>query len=253
MRHFPMCPDCQQEYATPDDRRFHSQTNTCATCGMQVWLREEKKKITEAPLTQAIKHLQGGKIIAVRSPSGYLLCADARRPDTLQRLRRHKHRPHKPFALLYPSLEQVCGDFHPSKAEAQALDSPLAPIVLLSADPETLPFAAAEVAPNLRQFGVMLPASSLLFLLSQQMGTPLVATSGNRHDSPILAEPKEAHTHLHDLADGFLEHNLPITFPQDDTVMRFADEHPILLRRARAGSELSQTAAGIGTRTGYGC
>lgn len=233
LKDFPMCPVCQQEYQNPEHHRFHSQTNTCPTCGISVWLHEAGQKTTENPILEAVKRLKEGKVVAVRSTSGYLLCADPRRSDTLSALRQHKKRPDKPFALLYPSLKHLKEDFSPTQAQLDVLCSAVAPIVLLTAQPEKLPFAAAQVAPRLGEFGVMLPASSLLFLLSQAMGVPLVATSGNRHGSPILATPESAHSHLDGLADAFLEHNLPIRFPQDDSVMRFAGEQPILLRRAR--------------------
>ena len=34
---FAQCPACRREYATPGDRRFHAETNSCPACGPRLW------------------------------------------------------------------------------------------------------------------------------------------------------------------------------------------------------------------------
>ncbi|MDZ7647821.1 MAG: Sua5/YciO/YrdC/YwlC family protein [Cytophagales bacterium] len=38
---------------------------------------------------------------------GYLLMADATNESAIKKLRERKHRPSKPFALMYPDLEML--------------------------------------------------------------------------------------------------------------------------------------------------
>jgi len=59
------------------------------------------------------------------------------------------------------------------------------------------------------------------------------ATSGNIHGSPIISKETDAIQKLSEVADYFLHHNLEVTFPQDDSIVRFAGEHQITLRRSR--------------------
>jgi hydrogenase maturation protein HypF len=79
----------------------------------------------------------------------------------------------------------------------------------------------------------MLPSSSLLILLMDELKIPIIATSGNIHSSPIISKKEEAVEKLIGVADYFLHHDLEISFPQDDSVVRFGGEHQITLRRSR--------------------
>ena len=70
--------------------------------------------------------------------------------------------------------------------------------------------------------GVMLPYSGILQLLANELDFPIVATSGNIHGSPIISDNDEAIDKLKNVADYFLQHNLKITHPQDDSVVKFS-------------------------------
>ena len=238
MNQFTMCESCVVEYENPKDSRFHSQTNSCNDCGISLQLLtnsgepipvENEREI----LGTVARLLKEGAIVALKNTSGYLLCVDATNPEAVKKLRERKQRPTKPFALLYPSTEKIHEAFEVSKHEQNALESRVCPIVLLDAKQQTKGHLAEEVAPGLNRYGVMLPSSALLTLLSIEAQIPLVATSGNIHGSPILFSEKEATEKLSTVADYFLNHNLEIVFPQDDSVMHFADKQQILLRRSR--------------------
>ncbi|MEL7269807.1 MAG: carbamoyltransferase HypF [Bacteroidota bacterium] len=238
MNQFSMCENCVIEYENPKDSRFHSQTNSCEDCGITMQLvtnsGEPISVESERELLGTVaRFLKDGAIVALKNTSGYLLCVDATNNEAVKKLRQRKQRPTKPFALLYPDMEKIHEAFEVSSHEQKALESRVCPIVLLDAKQQTKGQIATEVAPGLERYGVMLPSSALLTLLSIEAQIPLVATSGNIHGSPILSSEKEAREKLSAVADYFLNHNLEIVFPQDDSVMHFADKQRILLRRSR--------------------
>ncbi|MEM8764623.1 MAG: carbamoyltransferase HypF [Bacteroidota bacterium] len=238
MSQFAMCKGCVAEYENPKDSRFHSQTNSCEDCGITMRLLANSGEPVSVENEKAIlgivaRFLKDGAIVALKNTSGYLLCVDATNPEAVKKLRERKQRPTKPFALLYPNMEKIKEAFEVSSYEQKALESRVCPIVLLDAKQKTKGYLAEEVAPGLNRYGVMLPSSALLTLLSIEAQIPLVATSGNIHGSPILSSEKEAREKLSPVADYFLNHNLEIVFPQDDSVIHFADKQRILLRRSR--------------------
>lgn len=157
---FPLCPDCQREYQDPSDRRFHAQPIACPTCGPQLQLWDAQGQVLadrDRSLTEAIAALQQGKILALKGLGGFQLLVDACQTDAVQRLRDRKSRPHKPLALLLPDLEAVRQLCQISAAEAELLQSPAAPIVLLRAIASE-PWLAA-IAPDCCELGLMLPAT----------------------------------------------------------------------------------------------
>ena len=233
---FDMCEACNEEYTNPNDRRFHSQTNSCSSCGIQLKLVTNKKEtITESQIdciNKAVQFISEGKIVAIKNTNGYLLCCDASNPEAIKRLRLRKKRPNKPFAVLYPSLETVKKEFQLSSYEEDTVQSRVAPIVILQNTKKTR-ISVNAIAPNLNQTGVMLPSSSLMQLIIQSIKRPIVATSGNIHGTPIISEEKEAHSQLKEVTDYFVHHNLNIRFPQDDSVVKFADKTQLIYRRSR--------------------
>lgn len=233
---FEMCSNCKQEYIESNNKRFHSQTNSCNACGIQLELRDALgNSIAESQqeiIRKVAQFISEGDIIAIKNTNGYLLCCDAGNEETVYKLRLRKERPNKPFAVLYPNIESVKNEFVVSKSEENALQSSVAPIVILQ-NTSNSKIANETIAPNLAQTGVMLPCSSLLELIMQALGKPVVATSGNIHGAPIISEEEEAQEQLKSVADYFLHHTLDIGFPQDDSVVKFMDEQQLILRRSR--------------------
>jgi hydrogenase maturation protein HypF len=95
-----------------------------------------------------------------------------------------------------------------------------------------------EIAPNLSQIGVMLPYAPLLDWIATEVGKPLVATSGNVSNSPIIYTDEKAIAELSEIADFVLTHNRPVGVPQDDSVVRFSTftQQKIVIRRSRGAS-----------------
>ena len=92
-----------------------------------------------------------------------------------------------------------------NSVEQAALTCSAAPIVLLNRRTEI--GIASNIAPDTRLLGVMLAYSPLHHLLLRESGTPVVATSGNRHNQPICIENEQAFTRLAGIADYFLNDN----------------------------------------------
>ncbi len=248
---FKMCADCSREYADTNDRRFHSQTNSCKTCGPQLVTYPEAPKGTDL-IEEAVLYLTQGKIIAVQTTTGFLLMADATNEKVIERLRSRKNRPQKPFAVVYQDFDCLAEDFKIEKNQAELLCSAVGPIVLLESASNTK--LAKNIAPGLNEIGVMLPSNPLVYLISQQFGKPLIATSGNRGGSPLIAGINEAKRLLEGIVDLYLYHYLDIVHPMDDSVTRMVGDHPIIIRPARGltPNYISNTQPGDHTVIAFG-
>ncbi|MCX6638211.1 MAG: carbamoyltransferase HypF [Acidobacteria bacterium] len=226
MREFEMCAACRREYADPRDRRFHAQPNACPACGPRL----------DSTLREAAEALAAGRILALKGIGGFQLLADARDAEAVQRLRERKHREEKPFAMMMPSLGEARRYCAISDAEAAAMASPAAPIVLVR--PSGAPGIAPNVAKHSPYLGVMLPYSPLHHLLMREFPHPVIATSGNLSDEPIAISNQEARARLGAVADVFLTHDRPIARPADDSVVGISRGRESVLRRARGYAPL---------------
>jgi hydrogenase maturation protein HypF len=239
MAGFPMCADCRAEYENPADRRFHAQPIACPACGPKVylWDRQGRELAREdAALRQAEEAIREGKIVALKGLGGFQLVCDARNAQAVGELRRRKRREEKPFALLAPSLDAVRALCEVSAVEERLLRSPAAPIVLLRRKPDAA--VADAVAPGNPSLGVMLPYTPLHHLLLADLGFPVVATSGNLCEEPIVTDEREAVRRLSGLADLFLVHDRPIARHVDDSIVRVIAGRETVLRRARGYAPL---------------
>jgi hydrogenase maturation protein HypF len=238
MKQFIMCEQCRAEYEDPRDRRFHAQPNACPQCGphLELWDGEGKVLAShDGALLQAADALRNGHIVAVKGLGGFHLMVDARAAEAVLRLRQRKGREAKPFALMYPTLEAIQEHCEVSALEERLLLSPECPIVLLPRKPSAITEA---VAPRNPYLGVMLPYTPLHHLLLEELGFPVVATSGNLSDEPICIDEKEALERLSSIADLFLVHDRPMARHVDDSIVRVLMEREMLLRRARGYAPL---------------
>lgn len=240
MASFAMCSACREEYENPADRRYYAQTNSCPGCAIELTLFDSRQQSIVAPTSQPIalvsQALTKGSIVAVKGIGGYLLLCDATNPDAIANLRRRKHRPTKPLAVLYPNRAILEADCVVEDDEWALLSSPTAPIVLLRQRNEPASgIAVDQLAPGLSLLGVMLPYAPLLELLAHTFNKPIVATSGNLSGSPICYTDEQAIHQLSPIADFILLNNRPIVIPQDDSVIRLTrtSRQPIIIRRSR--------------------
>ncbi len=240
MQKFIMCKSCNDEYNTVTDRRFFSQTNSCADCGIELSLHENNINILTNNSEEVLSHIKSffsrGKIIAVKGIGGYLLLCDANNATAIKLLRERKHRTAKPFAILYPNIETVQNEFGLNNQEKELLQSAAAPIVLLYPKKEAfVNLAAKNIAPGLKRLGIMLPYSPLLELIATDYGKPLVATSANISGSPIIYKDDDALAYLFEIADYIVSYNRDIIIPQDDSVVQVSkySNQQIIVRRSR--------------------
>lgn len=244
MADFALCPACQAEYDNPLDRRFHAQPNACPVCGPQLafWDNRGHALATRNdPLDAAGAAIRQGLVVAMKGLGGFHLLVDARNSAAVERLRRRKQRPTKPFAVMFPSLAQAQAHCLLSPAEVDLLLSPAAPIVLVrrrSTPAQTAQPICSAVAPGNPTLGVFLPYTPLHHLLLARLNFPLVATSGNLSDEPICIDNDEALERLAGIADYFLVHNRPIERPVDDSVVRVLAGETQILRRSRGYAPL---------------
>ncbi|HLJ68124.1 MAG TPA: carbamoyltransferase HypF, partial [Chloroflexota bacterium] len=252
MKSFTMCSSCRREYEDPLDRRFHAQPNACPACGPRLEYWEMQGTSTagagltgDAALSAAVRAIREGYIVAVKGIGGFHLFADARQEAVVRRLRDRKGREAKPLAVMFPSLGEVARHCEISADEERLLLSPQAPIVLLRAAAGSAGGTrsagwglAAAVAPGNPYVGALLPYSPLHLLLLAELGFPVIATSGNLSDEPICIDEHEAAQRLGGVADAFLVHDRPIARQVDDSVVRVALGHEVLVRRARGYAPL---------------
>lgn len=256
MKEFTMDEPCQTEYDDPMDRRFHAQPNACFNCGPRLgWIDVEGMLPNEVQqlsidsldwaftsedsdefVDDCVKLLKAGKIVAVKGLGGYHLVCDALNAEALSALRERKHRYGKAFAVMAHSTEQARAYALISEAEAMQLESSARPIVLLRKRSDVeLPL---DLAGDLPELGIMLPATPLQHLIARAFDGLLVMTSGNVHDDPIVIEEHEAFEQLAGIADAFLVNNRAIIERFDDSVVRVlepAGVDPVVqvIRRAR--------------------
>lgn len=235
MRAFTLCAECRREYQDPRDRRFHAEPNACLTCGPRLRLDRPglPALVGDEALVEAARLLGDGGVVAVRGVGGFLLACDARNARTVSALRRRKARPHKPFALMARDLDEIERVAVVDAAARRALLDPTRPIVLLPRRDETHGVIAAEVAPGLRELGVMLPSTPLHHLLLREGPELLVMTSGNHADEPLAIDDDEAELRLAGIADARLSHDRPIHARVDDSVVRIVAGEVQPVRRAR--------------------
>lgn len=243
MAAFAMCDACRRECDDPSDRRFHAQPIACPDCGPRLAVsRADGGPIaSDDPLGEFARAILDGRIGALKGLGGYHFVCDAGRADVVRELRRRKEREEKPFAVIVSDIDAARRLCRVNTEEAELLESPRRPIVLLlrrrlpveSAESPVDPIAP-EVAPGNPFLGVMLPYTPLHHLLMRAVsGRPLVMTSGNRSDEPIASTESDAFERLGGIADVFLTHDRPIHVRCDDSVTRVVAGVETPIRRSR--------------------
>ena len=240
MKEFPMCPDCAKEYTDEKSRRYDAQPVCCNECGPQVYLIGRQERGPEA-ITYSRRLIREGKILAIKGIGGFHLCCDATNEEAVQRLRKLKKRPAKPFAVMARDESVVKEECQLTAEQEVILTGHQKPILLL--DKKEGGSLAPSVAPGNPKVGVMLPYAPIQLLIFQyddeiKMPDLLVMTSGNTSGAPICREDEEAIAELSHLCDAMLSHDRKIRIRADDTVMDFYKKEPYMIRRSRGYAPL---------------
>ena len=231
METFTLCPDCSAEYHDPSDRRFDAQPNACAVCGPQLSLLQPGGKPYKGdPIQEAVQMLREGHILAVKGLGGYHLCCDAKSDTAVSLLRKRKNRPAKSLAVMFSSIDEIKEHCIVTEDEEKELTSAASPIVILPRrDDATL---SQYISPDTKTVGAFLPYTPVHYLLCAEI-SPLVMTSGNRAEEPIVSDEQELDQILGSIADYALSHNRPIVRRCDDSVLQIVDGKRLFIRRSR--------------------
>jgi len=197
----------------------------------------------DAAIEDAAAVLRDGGIVALKGLGGYQLVCDATSTAAVERLRRRKHRPAKPLALMLATrfadtFTEIDRDVFLDAANSVVILSPESAARLRGVrdtHTETLrefrDDIVATLAPEMDTLGVFRPTTPLHALLIEATGRPLVVTSGNVEGEPLVYEDDA--TAIAPLADLTLQHSRRIVRPIDDSVVRVIAERPVTIRAAR--------------------
>ncbi len=219
MKDFKMCEQCNSEYTDPLNRRFHAQPNACWKCGPMLNLQDNSGKEikVENIITESVKLLKEGKILAIKGIGGFHLVADPLNNEAVKNLRIRKKRKYKPFALMSGSIEDIKTYSDLSVEDEEILSSKERPIVLVKKNINNdLP---DDISPRNRYFGVMLAYTPLHYLLLKDNFKSLIFTSGNVSDEPIVFKNEDAIKYLGTIADYILTNNRDIYIRNDDSIV----------------------------------
>ena len=228
---FDMCAACRHEYQSPENRRFDAQPNACPDCGPRLELTTaDGEVIAGDPLRQAALLLDGGAVLAVKGLGGYHLSCAATNPAAVQKLRDRKKRPAKALAVMFASVEQIRDFCDISEREEAELLSPRRPIVIVKQRRRNR--LSAQISPDTGDVGAFLPYTPVHQLLLNETG-PLVMTSANLSEEPIISSRAELSKLLGNVAEYVLDHNRRIVRRCDDSVLKINRGRRLLVRRSR--------------------
>lgn len=247
---FEMCPACNEEYTTLSDRRFHAQPNACPNCGPHLSLYQiengNRKLLSqkEESLNQTIKFLKRGKIVAIKGLGGFHIACDATNTRVLQELRKLKHRPQKPFALMADKISTIKKYCSVSAQEEKMLTGQQKPIVLLKRRSKS---SLPQIAPEISHLGFMLPYTPLHYLLLRELHL-LVMTSGNIANAALEKDNQAAFENLSQYTKYFLTYNRKIHNRVDDSIVKFCKNGMLILRKARGFTPFPIKLKNVGKR-----
>lgn len=234
MEKFTLCPLCQEEYIDPTNRRYHAQPVCCEKCGPKLELfNKENKKIQKD--IEAIKKIatliNNGEIVAIKGLGGFHLVCDATNDKVVEELRLRKNRPTKPYAVMFKNIEQVYDYALFNEFEKDIITSKEKPITLVKKKQNTN--LSSLIAPNISKIGVFLPYTPLHIILFKFLNNPIIATSANLKDEPIIRHKDELLSKLGHVVDFVLDFNREIINAVDDSVVQVIKDDVVKLRNAR--------------------
>lgn len=232
MKHFTMCQQCEAEYNDPISRRYHAEPISCPQCGPKLKFLDNKgDEVAGDPIDLAVQMLKSGEIIALKGLGGFHLMCDATSERAVSQLRERKRRKAKPLAVMFRSLEQLEAYAEINETERALITGVIKPIVIVHAKEGTN--LSPLIAPKIDRLGVFLPYTPLHRLLFETIDFPLVATSANISDEPIIVRTEEISRRLGHVVEGILSHERSIINPLDDSVVQVAETEITLLRMGR--------------------
>ena len=237
---FELCDECKKEYEDPTNRRYHAQPVACEKCGPKVVLYDNhKNKIASniKAIKQIATFINEGKIVAIKGLGGFHLVCDATNENSINSLREKKNRPTKPYAVMFKNINEIKKHTNLSKKEEEVILSKEKPIVIVNKNENKI--ICETVAPNIDRLGVFLPYTPLHILLFRYLDNPIIATSANLKDEPIIKCVEDIFAKLSDVVDFVLDFNREIINACDDSIVQVVNEDIQILRLARGYAPIS--------------
>lgn len=179
------------------------------------------------------KILKEGKIIAIKDFTGFNLICDGTNYKAISNLRKKKNIKTKPLALMMKDINEVKNYCYVNEKEKSILNRSKKPIVILKKKNNKLP---NNISFNNDSLGVMLPSTTLHYMLFDEELKILVNTSGNLNNCPMIYKNEEALEKLKDIADYFLIHEKEIFMPEEPSVIRVLLNEERVIRSSTAVS-----------------
>ncbi|ACM93614.1 [NiFe] hydrogenase maturation protein HypF [Nautilia profundicola AmH] len=245
MAKFKMCEKCYEEYTNPLDRRYHAEPTCCFECGPELnvkwkmengtWkeLRIENGEWRIKKIELIAEKIKEGKIVAIKGLGGFHLVCNATNEEAVKELRRRKQRPTKPFAMMFKDLDTIKEYCDLSAKDTELITSKEKPIVLVKKRVD-LP----QIADGIDRYGVFLPYTPVHYLLFEYIDFPIVATSANISDEPIIRDSNELVEKLGNVVDYILDNDRDIINACDDSVVQAVEFEYITMRCARGYAPL---------------
>lgn len=235
MSKYRLCDECSREYSSVEDlRRYHAQGISCPADGPRLWLTDNTGALieTKEPIKEASKLIEEGAIIAIKGVGGYHIASLATDDDVVLKLRTRKERPTKPFAIMGLNTQVLKEIVVINEKAEELLKSPERPIVLLPKREDSR--VSRYVSPNMDVEGVFTAYTALHYLLLLDTSDKfLIMTSGNPKGQPMCINEECVYGKLNKVVDYVLTHDREIVNRADDSVIRFTNGRPVLLRRGR--------------------
>ena len=234
MSSFMLCENCAKEYNNPTNRRYHAQPVSCEVCGPNVTLYNKYSEILESNINaveKAADLINKGFILAIKGMGGFHLVCDASNDKVVSQLRINKNRPNKPYAVMFKDINSIKTYTKINLKEEETLCSKEKPIVLVKKKDD---FSLSKlIAPNINQIGCFIAYTPLHHLLFRYLKNPILATSANLKDEPIIRSKDEVLNKLSLVVDYILDFNRDILNACDDSVIQIVENYNIKLRNAR--------------------
>jgi len=240
MRKYKLCDECAREYNDIENiRRYHAEGISCPKDGPKLVLKSIDGAVLDVddPIKEAAKLIDSGFIVAVKGIGGFHIAAKATDDKVVAELRKRKNRPTKPFAVMVLNLDVARSVVELNEEAERLLLSPQRPILLLpkkSGSP-----ISPLTSPGMKYEGIFLPYTALHYLLLSELKDRLaIMTSANIHGEPMCIDDECVYTKLRRVVDYVLTHDREIVHRVDDSVVRFTDGEPVILRRGRGYAPL---------------
>lgn len=234
MAKFGMCSACATEYKDPFNRRYHAQPISCYDCGPKLSLLNAQGNTyakDEEAIRKACTLIEQGHTIAIKGLGGFHLVCDATNDKAVESLRQKKNRPTKPLAVMFPDMKSIIKNCKIGPKDKHLILSYERPIVIVDKNADKS--LASSIAPGIDRVGVFLPYTPLHYRILGILNRPLVATSANMSDEPIIIDDDRLLKKISSLVHSVLTHDREIVNACDDSVIMSTGEKSLLLRMAR--------------------